>query len=371
MSRDRWHVIKWCLSAVDPGEDAPRTPPTSGHHDRCWKARPFLQALAHGSRASVQVGRTVTLDEMMVKCKGVRLATSAVALQNGSHSVCYLQVELHFGAASPPSRFVMESRFTHSVIPTVGACTGRERASVPRLVGFSFEFFLAVGRFTYRFLVHDWVPEDRRTPQYVDHRPYTAGTAALVLWMASQLPSTNHTIVMDNWFASVKAFRGLAAAGFHALGTVKSNSGVSKEMLWPKMRGSRQVGAARALRSGDRKLVLQEWQDSALVRVLSTWHKGISGNPDRYVDHPGVKKVHRWQRVGLQWQRVQRPCPPAVVAYQETMRGVDIADAVSIVHCLCVQLGVSPTCLHHAETGSVHHSHQVQALVPQLVLLRP
>lgn len=70
MSRDRWHRIRWNLAVTDPELDAPDAAPTSVSYDRLWKIRPVLEALSKGCTATAKPGRNVTLDEMMIKCKG-------------------------------------------------------------------------------------------------------------------------------------------------------------------------------------------------------------------------------------------------------------------------------------------------------------
>lgn len=70
MSRDRWHHIKWCLTVIDEEADAPKVPATDPTYDRLWRFRPFLTGLEQAFSAAVKPGVEVSLDEMMVKCKG-------------------------------------------------------------------------------------------------------------------------------------------------------------------------------------------------------------------------------------------------------------------------------------------------------------
>lgn len=118
--------------------------------------------------------------------------------------------------------------------------------------------------------MHYWRPSDKTNPAYVEVHPYAGSVSALCVNMMQRLRSTEHTMVCDNYFTTPKCFRALREAGFHAVGTVKQRSGIPKSAMWPKNDSRRPSGAARASRSTDRILVLQEWQDSGLVRVLST-----------------------------------------------------------------------------------------------------
>jgi hypothetical protein len=197
--------------------------------------------------------------------------------------------------------------------------------------------------FTHSFLVHSWIPEDKKRAGFVAHHPYAESVASLVVYMAKQFPSTNHTMFCDNYFTSARAFRSMYDMGMHAIGTLKGKSDVPAAFLWPKRDASRPVGSARFLRStdSDRKLVVQEWQDGGLVRVMSTCHVGVAGKPGRYDAQPGVTSVTRWRHAGLAWQSSATPCPPAVRAYQVAMGGVDRSDQVGIpvaVHGTCVNV---------------------------------
>lgn len=177
------------------------------------------------------------------------------------------------------------------------------------------------------FLVHDWLPADKAHADYVKLHSYCASKASLVQHMAKQLNSTHHTIVMDNYFSSPACFRRLREAGFHAVGTLRANSGVPRSLLLKKNDARRPVGTAHFLRTTDRQLLVQEWQDRALVRVLSTGHFGVSGLPDRLKTMPGVESVSRKQKDGTVREI---PCPPALRAYQTGMAGVDHSDQVCL-----------------------------------------
>lgn len=184
--------------------------------------------------------------------------------------------------------------------------------------------------FTHSFLVHSWIPEDKKRAGFVEQHPYAESVASLVVHMAKQLPSPHHTIFCDNYFTSARAFRTMYDMGMHAIGTLKGKSDVPAALLWPKRDASRPVGSARFMRSTDRKLVVQEWQDGGLVRVMSTCHVGVAGKPGRYNTVPGVTTVTRWRRAGFTWQSSATPCPPAVRAYQVAMGGVDRSDQVRV-----------------------------------------
>jgi hypothetical protein len=188
--------------------------------------------------------------------------------------------------------------------------------------------YFLLGRFAYEFQVHDWTPADRTNPAYVARCPWAGGTADLVVDMAKRLEGRAHTIICDNYFTSAKAFRALRGLGFHAVGTLKSRSGVPKQLLWKKKQTGRPSGAAHFLRSTDGQLLVQEWQDSGLVRVMSTGHVGYGGLGPTYTGKPGVEVVERWRKGVTNWERANFPCPPAVVFYQQNMRGVDMCDAV-------------------------------------------
>jgi hypothetical protein len=194
-------------------------------------------------------------------------------------------------------------------------------------------------RFAHELQVHDWTPTDRTKAAYVARNPHAGGTAALVVDMAKRLEGRAHTIIMDNYFTSPKAFQTLFDLGFHAVGTLKSRSGVPKWLLWGKKQSGRPAGTAHFLRSTDGKLLVQEWQDSGLVRVMSTGHVGYGGLPATYANKPGVESIGRWRKGDTQWQRAEFPCPPAVVFYQKHMRGVDMCDAVRAISD-CVNCGL-------------------------------
>jgi hypothetical protein len=68
MRRERWHDIKACLALTDKGVAAPVV---DGVVDRCFKVRLALSELDGACQRWVKVGRIVTIDEMMVKCKGL------------------------------------------------------------------------------------------------------------------------------------------------------------------------------------------------------------------------------------------------------------------------------------------------------------
>jgi hypothetical protein len=183
-------------------------------------------------------------------------------------------------------------------------------------------------RFLLGFEVQDWVSEDRTDVHIVAKRPYVGSTSALVVHLAEKVQQRPLIITMDNYFTSCKAFRALRAIGVHAVGTVRHRSDVPAKLLWPKARQRRPFGAALCFRSVDRVLLLQAWQDSSSVHVLSTCHGGVSGRPEKISLLPDVTKVSRQKRNGLIWNQLFIPCPPATAFYQNTMRGVDLADAV-------------------------------------------
>jgi len=183
-------------------------------------------------------------------------------------------------------------------------------------------------RFTYAFQVHDWIPEDKRRPDFIVIYPHTASVASLVVEMCKRLPTATHTLTCDNYFTSCKAFRELRTAGWHAVGTIKSNSDVPSTILWPKRDAKRARGTARFQRTTDRMLMLQEWQDGGKVSVLSTGHSGVNGPSAVYKDVPGIQSVKRWRKAGLVWVPDLIPVPPAVQFYQTTMGGVDRSDQV-------------------------------------------
>lgn len=149
--------------------------------------------------------------------------------------------------------------------------------------------------------------------------------------MARRIRGDRHTLVCDNYFTSVKAFLAIKdiAPNFHAVGTLKQRSDVPAKLLWPKKNNRRPRGSARFLRLTNRALLLQEWQDGGLVRVLTTGFVGFRGKPQTYGALPGIAHVDRWLLTGSGgWTRVQVPCPPAVKFYQEKMGGVDKSDQV-------------------------------------------
>ena len=121
--------------------------------------------------------------------------------------------------------------------------------------------------------VHDWSAFDRNNPEYIALHPYAASVKELVVHLARRLPSDRgqkYVFVTDNYFTSPAAFLQLMDLGHHAVGTVKSRSGIPQHLMWKKKDARRPPGTATFLRTTDRKLLLQEWQDSGLVRVLST-----------------------------------------------------------------------------------------------------
>lgn len=182
------------------------------------------------------------------------------------------------------------------------------------------------------FQVQDWTSEDRSRREVVQRRPFVGSTAELVVHLVTGLRVKGLVVTMDNFFTSAKLFRRLHAAGMDAVGTVKLRSDIPMELLWPKAKRGRQVGAARFFRSADRVLLLQAWQDNSAVHVLSTCHSGVSGLPETLNADPACPKVKRMRRAGGGWDRHLVACPPAVAFYQKTMRGVDIADAVCALY---------------------------------------
>jgi hypothetical protein len=68
MSRNRWHLIKWCLTLVD--DEKQSVPPSSPWFDRLHKASPVLAALHANLNKHVAHGKIVSLDEMMILCQG-------------------------------------------------------------------------------------------------------------------------------------------------------------------------------------------------------------------------------------------------------------------------------------------------------------
>lgn len=190
-------------------------------------------------------------------------------------------------------------------------------------------------RFSHHFLIHDWLPTDKSNARYVELHPYCASKAALVEFMAKKLNSPHHTVTMDNYFTSCAAFRALRALGMHAVGTLRANSDVPRSVLWNKRNAGKAPASARFQRTTDRILLLQEWQDRGLVRVLSTGHVGFNGRPASYSNKPGVVSIIRKDASGREHSV---PCPPAVHHYQHHMGGVDRADQVS---CTCVRWRLS------------------------------
>lgn len=176
--------------------------------------------------------------------------------------------------------------------------------------------------------MQDWVAEDKRVPEIIGTRPYVGNTSELVCHLVAQVPRRPLVVTMDNFFTSVKLFRKLVAMDVDAVGTIKRRSDVPARLLWPKAQKGRQVGTARCFRSSDFVLCVQAWQDSSAVHVLSTCHSGVTGTAEKIKEKPGVQLVQRMKRKGHEWEEQLVPCPPAISFYQDTMRGVDIADAV-------------------------------------------
>ena len=220
-------------------------------------------------------------------------------------------------------------------IPALQSCIV---CSAGDLKGSIFRFcrcFLVRSRYTFAFQPHDWVKQDKNNPAYIEKHPYAASVNALVKYLASQLRERGHVIYMDNYFTSATTFRELLDMGHHAVGTMKSTRGELSSLLW-KQSKKRPAGMSRFLRSTDRKLVVQEWQDSGLVKVMSTFHTGLAGTADSLRGKPGVEAVIRKRKTGYVYRPLEIPCPPAVLSYQQHMRGVDMADAVSFaLHFVC------------------------------------
>ncbi len=134
-------------------------------------------------------------------------------------------------------------------------------------------WFMSDHRYMFDIQPHDWSTADKANAAYIERHPYAKSIEELVVYMSSLLPSERrqkYIIVTDNYFTSPAAYLRLLALGHHGVGTIKSRSGIPQWLLWKKKDSRRPSGTARFLRSTDKKLLLQEWQDSGLVRVLST-----------------------------------------------------------------------------------------------------
>lgn len=358
MPRDMWHVIKWNLAVVDSVEDAPAVDKEHPEYDRLWKMRPVLDAVLAGCMASVQMGRAVSLDEAMVKCKGTCdcCASCDFELQRPP-----CRCRFRFGFDVITARIAIKIRIPSKPIrdgikmyvlacPETGCALDYRTCELSTMLTHS--FWAGFRRYIYFFLAHDWVPADKKKVAYFTARPWVKNVSELVQYLAAKLPSSSYVIVTDSYFTSAKTFRALRASGFHAVGTLKGNSDVPKELLWRKHQ-KLDFGTSKFLRSTDRKLLVQEWKDSAVVRILSTFHKGVAGTADKLALDPSVQQVQRWRKDGLAYARSSVGCPPAVRFYQATMRGVDMADQVHVL--FLHELG----CLHElasflAETRRVH-----------------
>lgn len=76
MRRERWHDIRSSL-ALTPATGAPVA--DGGSVDRCWKVRLALTELQRACLRYVKPGKSVVVDEMMVKCKGMACFPSVFA----------------------------------------------------------------------------------------------------------------------------------------------------------------------------------------------------------------------------------------------------------------------------------------------------
>jgi hypothetical protein len=72
MTRDRFLQILACLcftSDIAPSPDVPRNDP---RFDRLFKINPILAPVLASCKALYHMGKEVSVDEMMVKCRGTR-----------------------------------------------------------------------------------------------------------------------------------------------------------------------------------------------------------------------------------------------------------------------------------------------------------
>lgn len=194
---------------------------------------------------------------------------------------------------------------------------------------------LAVCRYTFHVEVHQWTAADRKKPSFATYRQDWASIPALVSYMAKAARGTSpklHCIVMDRYFTTVKSCRALMGAGFDCLGTINTMyGGIPKRVLWARD-ARREFGAMRFARSGDDKILLQQWHDRGTVQVVSTRHSGVRGSAAWVAENGDVGSVWRQRKNadGMSWSRVKVPCPDAVVCYQTFMGGVDLADQVRV-----------------------------------------
>jgi hypothetical protein len=139
----------------------------------------------------------------------------------------------------------------------------------------------------------------------------------VVTSLVSGLEHMGHVITCDNWFTSPILFWDLLKLGFRATGTCRTNRrgwpsaltidkgkalrGVPRGTMWWRMHASHQLAAVT-------------WLDNKPVTILTTAVSPINATNDMFVG--------RWHKNAVK----DIPCSPALVHYQEHMRGVDVQD---------------------------------------------
>jgi hypothetical protein len=123
-----------------------------------------------------------------------------------------------------------------------------------------------------------------------------------------------HTVVCDNLFSSPRLFHDLMTKGFWAIGTLRPNkAGMPHSMVLHKGE-TRKCGSLVIKMHRHRQMCVMNWQDSGIVRLLST-------KQDPWRPNCNVVRRERGRRFHMVVLStlVQEE-------YEEFMRGVDVCD---------------------------------------------
>ncbi|XP_049900252.1 piggyBac transposable element-derived protein 4-like [Epinephelus moara] len=125
---------------------------------------------------------------------------------------------------------------------------------------------------------------------------------------------TGYHVYMDNFYTSPKLFMDLASMKFGACGTYRESRKGCPRGRENALTKRCERGSVRWIREGP--LVFVKWMDTREVSVCSTIHPAFSGDTVR-------RRVK--DRDG-RWAVRDFPCPTPIVAYNQSMGGVDLSD---------------------------------------------
>jgi hypothetical protein len=300
-TRQRFQDLRRCLHITNPAqyENVQRDDPA---YDKIHQTRWLVDAIRERCKAAWNLGKKLTIDEMMVRYKGtyspIRQYMPNKPLKWGLKVWCL---------ACSVSKYVWNFYFY----------CGKSQAVNPPLIPIVPDPPIVMpGEPTVD------PPLATMKPQPVQPPRARRGEAKLahevVLNMVSGFEGRGHLLVMDNYFSSIGLFQELLAKGIYATGTMRTNRiGLPADLKDTKSFKRSSQGTTEWRMHSSRSISCVMWKDKRPVLLNSTHARPIQPPCERLI-------ITVPRRNGSVRENIQTS--PILLEYTTDMRGVDVAD---------------------------------------------